>query len=491
VTVVLRPLMLEDLPAVREIEIVSFPDPWSPAMFAGELSRSDRIWRAAETAGGALVGYGGVMIVGDEAHLMNLAVAPGARRRGIARMLYDDLALRAARAGARRITLEVRHDNDAALGFYRAAGLSVEGVRPRYYREGQDALIMWGDLPSAERRLPVTGSEVVLAIETSCDETAAAVMCGGTEVLSSVVASQVDFHARFGGVVPEIASRKHTEAIVGVVTEALARAGTTLAHVDAIAVTHGPGLSVRSWWARVREGARVRDRCAARGVNHLEGHIFANVIADPDLKPRRSSRFSSRVATRRSCTCPSGACTRRSARRSTMRPVRRSTRSPRCSASGIPAGRCSPAGSRGRSDSDRLPARDDALRRLPLLALRPQDGGHQPHPARARSRAARSTFPTLPQASRPRSSTSRSPRRCGRFEEYGVQTFCLAGGVAANPRFARHCALRSSREGRRVSVPPITLCTDNAAMIAAAGTTTPQGRRLGLDAESVADLRLG
>jgi N6-L-threonylcarbamoyladenine synthase len=119
---------------------------------------------------------------------------------------------------------------------------------------------------------------VILAIETSCDETAAAVVDGTGRVLANIVASQVDFHARFGGVVPEIASRKHTETIVGVVDAALAEAGLTeWRELDALAVTYAPGLI----------GALVVGVAFAKGlswaaglplirVNHLEGHIYAN-----------------------------------------------------------------------------------------------------------------------------------------------------------------------------------------------------------------------
>jgi ribosomal-protein-alanine acetyltransferase len=261
-TAVLRHFAPYDIDAVLEIERASFPEPWSPAMFLGEFRRPDRIWLVAEGPDGSVVGYGGVMIVGDEAHLMNLAVASSRRRCGIGRMLYDDLAVRAARAGARRLTLEVRDGNDPALGFYRAAGLAVEGVRPGYYRAGQDALIMWGELPDAERRLPPP-AEIVLAIETSCDETAAAVMRGGSELLSSVVASQVDFHARFGGVVPEIASRKHTRRSWAWSTRRSSGRGHAR-DLDAIAVTHGPRLIGALVVGSRTPRARVRHRAAAR-----------------------------------------------------------------------------------------------------------------------------------------------------------------------------------------------------------------------------------
>lgn len=125
-----------------------------------------------------------------------------------------------------------------------------------------------------------------LAIETSCDETSAAVLKNGREILSNVISSQIDVHKKFGGVVPEVASRKHIENINIVIQEALDEAEITMDQIDHIGVTYGPGLV----------GALLVGLSAAKamayaldipliGVNHIEGHICANYIAHPDLKP--------------------------------------------------------------------------------------------------------------------------------------------------------------------------------------------------------------
>ena len=126
----------------------------------------------------------------------------------------------------------------------------------------------------------------ILGIETSCDETAAAVVEDGRYVHSSVVSSQVDLHARFGGVVPEIASRAHVELITEVIAEALVEAGVELRDLDAVAACHGPGLA----------GALLVGVSAAKaialaadlpyvGVNHLEAHLYAAWLEEPDLEP--------------------------------------------------------------------------------------------------------------------------------------------------------------------------------------------------------------
>ena len=128
-------------------------------------------------------------------------------------------------------------------------------------------------------------STVVLAIETSCDETAAALVMGGSDVLSSVVSSQIDIHARFGGVVPEVASRAHLESIVPVVRQAFDEAGILPSRVDAVAATAGPGLigALLVGVSAAKSLALVWDRPFI-GVNHLEAHLYAGLLDDPGLE---------------------------------------------------------------------------------------------------------------------------------------------------------------------------------------------------------------
>ncbi len=134
--------------------------------------------------------------------------------------------------------------------------------------------------------MPVNERGMVLGIETSCDETSAAVVRGGSEVLSLVISSQADLHARYGGVVPELASRAHLEALLPAVREALSLAGAELDDLAGVAVTRGPGLI----------GALMVGMTAAKAisfalgipllaVNHLEAHIYANLLYFPQLEP--------------------------------------------------------------------------------------------------------------------------------------------------------------------------------------------------------------
>lgn len=126
----------------------------------------------------------------------------------------------------------------------------------------------------------------ILGIESSCDETAASVVKNGREVLSNVISSQIDLHTLYGGVVPEIASRKHIERINQVIEEALTTAHMTLDDLDAIGVTYGPGL-VGALLVGVAEAKAISyaKKLPLVGVHHIEGHISANYIENPDLEP--------------------------------------------------------------------------------------------------------------------------------------------------------------------------------------------------------------
>ncbi len=294
-------------------------DAWSESMVQDELPRADRTWWAAYGAAGKLLGYAGGWVVDGEIQILKVGIVPEARRCGIARELLAHVAADARNLGARKCSLEVRAGNEGAQAFYEALGFHVLGRRPRYYSDSEDALIMEGPLPLAEHdvagmHLQVDASRasaarasatrtagaavaaprpLILAIESSCDETAAAIADGAGNLVSDVVASQIDFHARFGGVVPEIASRKHIEAICGVCAECLdvAAAHLGVAHLswhdlDAVACTYAPGLvGALVVGVAFAKGAAWAANVPFIGVNHLEGHLYANKIGVPDFAP--------------------------------------------------------------------------------------------------------------------------------------------------------------------------------------------------------------
>ena len=298
-------------------------------MFAGELAKPSSICLGAfeaEGEDGALVGYLIVSRYVDAWHVMNVAVDPEHRGRGVATMLLERLFDLTADDARRGYTLEVRVSNEKAISLYERLGFRSRGLRRGYYTDNrEDALIMWKD--------PVRGAYVILGIETCCDETAAALVTEEGEIRSSVVSSQAELHARYGGVVPEVASRRHLELVTPVIREALAEADATLDDVDRVAVTQGPGLigALLVGLAAAKAVAWSR-RLPLVPVDHLDG-TSPRSISSRSRSSRRSSACSRAAATRCSSTSartPSGSC---SARRSTTRRARRSTRERACSGS--------------------------------------------------------------------------------------------------------------------------------------------------------------
>ncbi|MDR1088300.1 MAG: tRNA (adenosine(37)-N6)-threonylcarbamoyltransferase complex dimerization subunit type 1 TsaB [Coriobacteriales bacterium] len=262
---------------------------WTEPLYRASIGQDATSWWVCYQDD-ELVGFAGGQMLDGQMHVLDVVVGEACRRQGIGRELLVRLMQDAKDLGATELTLEVRAANVAAQALYTGLGLTQTGRRKGYYRplrQGEpreDALVLTGSLvlPAQESlqnrweaENPSENRPLILALETSCDETAAALIDGEGSLLTNVVASQTCFHARFGGVVPEIASRKHTEALYPVVAEALA--GRSWQDLDAIAVTYAPGLI----------GALVVGMAFAKGlswatglplikVNHLEGHIYAN-----------------------------------------------------------------------------------------------------------------------------------------------------------------------------------------------------------------------
>ena len=490
----LRPMLAGDLGAVLAVEAEAFPDPWSERQFREELAREDRRWLAAE-ADGRVVGYGGVMLVGDECHLMDIAVERGFRDAGIARSLVWALAAEAERAGALRMTLEVRAANEEALGLYASCGFDVSGRRPGYYAEtGEDALVLWSRPLGPQLRAidaARAGTDLVLALETSCDETAASVMRGGAEELSSVVASQIDFHARFGGVVPEIASRKHTEAVVAVVAEALERAGVGFADLDAVAVTQGPGLvGALVVGIAYAKGVAFSTGLPLVGVNHLEGHIYAARLACPELKPPVVALLVSGGHTAlvsvaewgryevlgRTLDDAAGEAYDKVAKALGLGypggPV-----ISRLAAEGNPAAIAFP---RAMLNSGDLDFSLSGLKTAVVQYLEAERSAGRELNVPDVAASFQQAVVDVQVAKTVRAATE----RC-------VRAVVLAGGVAANPALREGLREALAAEGIELVVPAFGLCTDNASMIAAAAHDhLARGRFLGLSADAAPNLRL-
>lgn len=302
----------------------------------------------------------------------------------------------------------------------------------------------------------------VLGIETSCDETAAAVVDEGRFIVSSVVSSQVELHARFGGVVPEIASRAHVELVGPVVAAALDEAGVELSGVDAVAACHGPGLA----------GALLVGVSAAKalalvadvpyvGVNHLEAHLYAAWLEEPEPAPPLAVLIASGGHTLVVIVEDHGR----------YRVVGQTVddaageafdKVARFLGLGYPGG---PAIERlarvGSPDAIRFPRAMVGEPDFSFSGLKTAVVQHvRRHPDVATADVAASF-----QAAAVDQLVDKLVRAA---DAAGAHTLVLGGGVAANSALRTRVAEVAAAKGRRTFVPPAALCTDNAAMIAAA-----------------------
>ncbi|MBI1962468.1 MAG: tRNA (adenosine(37)-N6)-threonylcarbamoyltransferase complex transferase subunit TsaD [Candidatus Rokubacteria bacterium] len=331
---------------------------------------------------------------------------------------------------------------------------------------------------------------LVLGIESSCDDTAAAVLADGRRTLSSVVASQDLLHAPYGGVVPELASRRHLEVIVPVVEKALADAAVKLADLDGLAVTRGPGLvgSLLVGCALAKSLAYVAGKPLA-GVNHLEGHIYAAFLADdPPAHP-----FLALVV--------SGGHT---ALYHAQAPLRYGlvgqTRDDAAGEAFDKVAKLLGLGFPGGPAIERTAAAGDARAiAFPLAQMTDQAPDfsfsgiktaaslhvkrHGPlSPRRVADVAA--SFQAAVVKMLVRKTVKASLR-------LGVKRVVLTGGVAANTALRAALSAEAAEHGIALHVPPPRLCTDNAAMIAAAGTARlAAGERADLTLNAVPDLAL-
>ncbi len=485
-----RPLDAAHAADVARLEQMTMgSDAWKASLVADELPRKDRTWWAAFD-GSALVGYCGGWVVDGQVQILKIATDPSYRRRGIAAELIALVASDARNLGATEMTLEVRASNAGAQTFYERMGLVNIGTRPHYYSDREDATIMSGPLPEARRdvagmRLHVddvaggtdaceTASHpLILAIESSCDETAASIVDGTGALLSDVVASQIDFHSRFGGVVPEIASRKHIEAICGVCDECLESAARSLGvrglrwrDLDAVAVTYAPGLvGALVVGVAFAKGAAWGADLPLIAVNHLEGHLYANKIATPDIQPPMvvslvSGGHTMLVHVRAWGDYEVLGETLDDAVGEAFDKVAKAL------GLGYPGGpiisRLAEDGNPKAIDFPRaLNSRGDyrfslsGLKTAVTLYIEQETAAgraiHLPDLAASFEAA---VF-----------DVQYKKAKCA-LRETGAREYCIGGGVAANPHLRQMMIEKLGRQGIRVTVPPQNACTDNAAMIA-------------------------
>lgn len=332
---------------------------------------------------------------------------------------------------------------------------------------------------------------LILAIESSCDETAASVVKNGREVLSNVIFSQIDLHTIYGGVVPEIASRKHIDKINQVIEEALEQAHVTLKDLNAIAVTYGPGLV----------GALLVGVSAAKaisfaanlpliGVHHIEGHISANYIAYPELEPPfvclvvsgghthlvRVKDYGEYEILGKTCDDAAGEAFDKVARAIGLG-YPGGPKIDRISCEGNPDAIHFPRAKVGDSyDFSFSGLKSAVLNYLNSCEMK----GEEFSKADVAASFQKAVIDVLVE------------HGMEAIDRYQLDKFAIAGGVASNSHLREAFTRACEKKNVKFYVPSPILCTDNAAMIgAAAYYEYIKGHRAGLDLNAVPNLKLG
>ncbi|MFM6980590.1 MAG: tRNA (adenosine(37)-N6)-threonylcarbamoyltransferase complex transferase subunit TsaD [Micrococcales bacterium] len=282
-TFVIRPATEFDLDGIMNLEADCFKnDAWSTEMMYGELTAVNTYYFVLIEEGPAadpsapIVGYAGLSHYAnhEDADIQTIAVKDSLRGKGQGRALMKKLLETAANQSANNVFLEVRADNTTAQKLYESFGFKHIDTRKHYYQpDDVDAWVMQLELTAKPVKEPI-----VLGIESSCDETGIGIVRGNT-LLANVISSSMELHARFGGVVPEVAARAHLEALQPTLNKALREAKISLNDIDAIAVTNGPGLA-----GALMVGVGAAKALAVAldkpiyAVNHLVGHVTADVL---------------------------------------------------------------------------------------------------------------------------------------------------------------------------------------------------------------------
>ena len=346
----------------------------------------------------------------------------------------------------------------------------------------------------AENMVTVENKEdvLILAIESSCDETAAAVVRNGRDMLSNVISSQIDLHTIYGGVVPEIASRKHIENINPVISQALDDAGVTLDDITAIAVTYGPGL-VGALLVGVAEAKAIAfaRNLPLVGVNHMEGHISANFIEHKDLEPPFlclivSGGHTELVWMKDYGVFETVGRTRDDAAGEAFDKVARAV------GLGYPGGpKIDKEAKKGNPDAIEFPRTHiaDAPYDFSFSGLKSAVLNELNHAHMMGIEIPRADLVASFQKAAVDMLVSRAMLA---VKEYHADKLVLAGGVASNSALREALETECAKRGIGLYKPSPILCTDNAAMIGAAGYYEYQkGVRSGWDLNAIPNMKLG
>jgi N6-L-threonylcarbamoyladenine synthase len=266
----LKKLTTADLEQVMRLENALFEsEAWSSKTMAAELSAANSFYIGV--FGLELLGYAGLRVSPADfaSDVLTIGVSKDQQGKGIGRRLMTELLAFAKRSGSEQVFLEVKESNAAAIALYKSLGFEQIDLRKKYYQpSGENAVVM---------KLLID-QPVVLGIESSCDETGVGIV-RGNRLLANALHSSMDEHAKYGGVVPEVAARAHLEALSPTLDKALSDAGISMDQVDAIAVANGPGLAgALMVGIGAAKGLAVATGKPLYAVNHLVGHVGADVL---------------------------------------------------------------------------------------------------------------------------------------------------------------------------------------------------------------------
>ena len=318
----------------------------------------------------------------------------------------------------------------------------------------------------------------ILSIESSCDETAAAVVRNGREVISSVISTQVPIHTLYGGVVPEIASRKHIERVNQVIEQALQDAKMTLDDIDAIAVTRGPGLvGALLVGVSVAKAISYAKNIPLVGVHHIEGHICANYIEYPTLDLVNVSNYGEYEVLGRTRDDAAGEAFDKIGREIGL---------------GYPGGpKIEAAAKEGNPNAVDLPRAvvNDNVYDFSFSGLKSATLNYLNS---VRMKGEEVNIPDVAASFQQAVVDALVEHAMLGATEYGAKKLAIAGGVASNSTFREAMKTACEDKGIEFFCPSKILCTDNAAMIGCAGYYEYiNGRRDGLDLDAVPYLKLG
>ena len=418
-----------------------------------------------------LMGFAGLSKIpgSDQADVQTVAVSPSARGKGYGRKLMDRLLTEAKTLHASEIFLEVRADNSVAQNLYESLGFEHIDTRKRYYQpDNVDAWIMRARLSETNSSEPI-----VLGIESSCDETGIGIVRGNT-LLANVISSSMDQHARFGGVVPEIAARAHLEALQPTLIQALHDAKLSMQDIDAIAVTNGPGLSgALMVGVGAAKALAVASGKPIYAVNHLVGHVGVDVLEGelelPTIALLVSGGHTSLLLVRdllddvkllgETIDDAAGEAFDKVARLLGL------------SYPGGPA--IDQAAATGDSKAIRFPRGLTLPKDMEKHRYDFSFSGLKTAVARwvevAEAKGEEFSMADVAASFREAVADVLTAKAVAACNEYGIKRLLLGGGVVANARLRELAAERCAANGIELRIPALSLCTDNGAMIAALG----------------------